>query len=317
PREGAPPGFGLRVRDLVLQRTGGRLASDPVRRLPEFAEHPDQSARLRGGEHDALHRIDARPRSGRRRADPAFVAHPPRECARVGQPMGDFDHEEHGRRGLRVRRRRGSVSGRPHGARQEGRRLMLTSRRAPVIAGVASIVVAALMIFVLVLPKLGQVSDAKKQLEAARAKQSTLESQLRALQDAKNAAPVAQKTIDRVNQEIPPTADLPGLILLLQNAATSSGIDLVTITPSTPAFDATTGLSTISVSVSATGTYFALTEYLYKIETLPRAAKVLSVTLSPGETSALTMAATLDMFTADTSAGPGSSPGPQGPTGSG
>ena len=194
---------------------------------------------------------------------------------------------------------------------------MLTSRRAPVIAGVASIVVAALMIFVLVLPKLGQVSDAKKQLEAARAKQSTLESQLRALQDAKNAAPVAQKTIDRVNQEIPPTADLPGLILLLQNAATSSGIDLVTITPSTPAFDATTGLSTISVSVSATGTYFALTEYLYKIETLPRAAKVLSITLSPGETSALTMAATLDMFTADTSAGPGSSPGPQGPTGSG
>jgi len=194
---------------------------------------------------------------------------------------------------------------------------MLTSRRGPVIAGVASIVVAALMIFVLVLPKLGQVSDAKKQLEAARAKQSTLESQLRALQDAKNAAPVAQKTIDRVNQEIPPTADLPGLILLLQNAATSSAIDLVTITPSTPAFDATTGLSTISVSVSATGTYFALTEYLYKIETLPRAAKVLSITLSPGETSALTMAATLDMFTADTSAGPGSSPGPQGPTGSG
>jgi Tfp pilus assembly protein PilO len=197
---------------------------------------------------------------------------------------------------------------------------MLTSRRAPIIAGAAGVVLAVLMIVFLVLPKLSQVSDAKKRLEAARAQQSTLESELRALEDAKNAAPAAQRTIDNVNQAIPPTADLPSLILLLQNAATGSGIDLLTITPATPTFDATTGLSTISVSVSATGTYFALTEYLYKIETLPRAAKVLSITLSPGDTSGgvtgqLSMAATLDMFTADTSSGPGSSPGPQGPQG--
>ena len=62
---------------------------------------------------------------------------------------------------------------------------------------------------------------------------------------------------------------------------------------------------------------------MYKIETLPRAAKVLSVGISPGvstgtsTTSALTLTATLDMFTADTSAGPGSTPGPQVPSGSG
>ncbi len=200
---------------------------------------------------------------------------------------------------------------------------MLTGKRAPIIAAAAAVALAVLMVFFLVLPKLKQVSDARAQLADERAKQSTLESQLRALQDAKNAAPKSQATIDRVDREIPPTADLPGLILLLQNASTSSGIDLTTITPAAPVFDATSGLSTISVSVNATGSYFALTEYMYKIETLPRAAKVLSVSIAPGSstgtstTSSLTLTATLDMYTADTSAGPGSSPGPQGPSGSG
>jgi Tfp pilus assembly protein PilO len=194
---------------------------------------------------------------------------------------------------------------------------MLTGRRGPIIAGAGSVALVLLLVFFLVLPKLSQVSDAKKKLNEAIAETSTLQSEYRALQDARAAAPQAQEKIDQVNREIPPTADLPGLILLLQNAAASSGINLLTITPGAPAFDQTTNLSTISVSVSATGTYFALTEYLYKIETLPRAAKVVSMSLAPaGTTGGLTMSATLDMFTADTSAGPGSSPGPQGPQGS-
>jgi Tfp pilus assembly protein PilO len=202
---------------------------------------------------------------------------------------------------------------------------MLSGKRGPILAGVVAAVVTILLLLFLVLPKMAQVSDAKKKLEGARSNQTTLESQLSALQDAQSAAPQAQQTIDQVNQLVPPTADLPGLIVLLQNAATSSGIDLFTITPSTPVFDPTTGLSTISVSLSATGTYFTLTEYLYKIETMEsRAMTVLSVNLSPEATSGstsspnLSMTATLNTFTADTSAGPGSSPGPQtgGATGS-
>jgi Tfp pilus assembly protein PilO len=144
---------------------------------------------------------------------------------------------------------------------------------------------------------------------------SNLESQHTALQDAKVNAPAAQAEIDKVDRQIPPTADLPGLILLLRNSADVAGVSYVTITPSTPVFDATSGLSEISVTVTAEGTYFALTEYLYRIETLPRAAKVLGV-LVGGSTNAssaatLSMTATLVVYTSDTSAGPGSTPGPQ------
>jgi Tfp pilus assembly protein PilO len=90
-------------------------------------------------------------------------------------------------------------------------------------------------------------------------------------------------------------------------------------TPGTPTLDAATGLSAIPLAVTATGTYFQLTEFLYSIETLPRAAKVLNVTLAPGGdsdvttttvTNLLQLQANVVMYTSDQSAGPGSEPGP-------
>jgi Tfp pilus assembly protein PilO len=190
------------------------------------------------------------------------------------------------------------------------------NRRAPLFAALAVAGVAILMILLLVLPKMGQVSKAQQSLDEIRREGQTLESQLRALEDAKAAAPQARKTIAEVHKRIPPVADEPGLILLLQHAAIDAGIDLVSLSPGNPTLDPATNLSTIQVSVSATGTYFEITGFMYQIETLPRAAIVLSLNLAPGEASGatgvplLTLTSTIQTYTSDTSAGPGSEPGP-------
>jgi len=191
----------------------------------------------------------------------------------------------------------------------------MDNRRAPLFAGLAAAGVAILMVLLLVLPKMSQVSTAQDQLDQAQRDQQTLESRKSALEDAKAAAPQARKIIAEVNQRIPATAEEPGLILLLQNAAISAGIDLVSLSPGTPVFDAATGLSAVAVSVSDTGTYFDVTDFMYQIETLPRAAIVTNLSLAPGETSQtgvplLTLSATIQTYTTDTSAGPGSEPGP-------
>ena len=196
----------------------------------------------------------------------------------------------------------------------------MDNRRAPLFAGLAVAGVAILMVLLLVLPKMGQVSQAQVQLDQARGEQQTLESRKSALEDAKAAAPEARKTIAEVHKRIPPTADEPVLILLLQNAAISAGIDLVSLSPGTPVLDTTSGLSKITVGVSATGTYFDVTDFMYQIETLPRAAIVTNLSLAPGQTSQtgvpqLTLTASIQTYTSDTSAGPGSEPGPTSGTG--
>ena len=194
---------------------------------------------------------------------------------------------------------------------------MLRGSRAPLIAGVGVAVLVLLMVFFLVLPKMGEVGEAEDQLAAAQGQQGTLESQLAALEQAELAAPEARATIQEVERQIPPTADEPGLLLLVKNAAARSAVTLSTLTPGTPALDPTSGLSMISLAVAASGNYFQLTEFLYSIETLPRAAKVLNVALSPAGdettttlTNLLQMQVTIVLYTSDQSAGPGSEPGP-------
>ena len=191
----------------------------------------------------------------------------------------------------------------------------MDNRRAPLYAGLAVAGVAILMVLLLVLPKMSQVSTAQNELDQAQSDQQTLESRKSALEDAKAAAPQARKTIAEVHKRIPPTADEPGLILLLQNAAISAGIDVLSLSPGTPVLDTTSGLSKITVGVNATGTYFDVTDFMYQIETLPRAAIVTNLSLAPGETSQtgvplLTLTASIQTYTSDTSAGPGSEPGP-------
>ena len=187
-------------------------------------------------------------------------------------------------------------------------------KRAPLFAGIGVAVVVVLVAFFLVLPKMGQVKDANAALAEAQSQQATLGAQLAALQAAQTDAPANRETIRKVQQAIPPTVDQQGFMLLMQNAALQSGVDVVTISPGNPVFDPATGLSTVTNAISATGTYFALTEFLFKIETLPRAAKTTSVAItpSPSDTNAslLTLTSSVDIYTSDESAGPGSTPGP-------
>ena len=184
-------------------------------------------------------------------------------------------------------------------------------RRGPLIAGVVGLALAVSMVFALVLPKMNELTEAEAERRAAEAQQERLQSQLRALEDAEEAAPQNQATIAEVDRQVPPTADVPGVILLLDNSATQSSLDLKVFTPTAPAYDTVTGLSRIDIRVNVEGTYFEIDEFLFRIETLPRAAKVLNVTISPMTgTGALAMVGTVQVYTSDTSAGPGSSPGP-------
>jgi Tfp pilus assembly protein PilO len=192
----------------------------------------------------------------------------------------------------------------------------VTGRRAPLIVGAIGLVLAILMIMFLVLPKMHQVSAANDSLAAAAAENGTLQSQLNALNDAKDEAPENAAIIQKVSEQLPPTANEPSMLLLLANAASAAGLPLTQFTPGAPTPDPTTGLTTIPVAFAVTGTYFALAQFLFNVETLPRVAKVTSATITSGSEStsaaspSLQMNGSITFYTTDTSAGPGSEPGP-------
>ena len=71
-------------------------------------------------------------------------------------------------------------------------------------------------------------------------------------------------------------------------------------------------ISVLPASISVDGSYFALDEYLFRLESLPRISKVVSITLAPGQDSSqLTLTLNVNFYTTDVSSGPGSQPGAQ------
>jgi Tfp pilus assembly protein PilO len=190
------------------------------------------------------------------------------------------------------------------------------NRRAPLIAAGAFALVAILAVVLLVLPKMGEVGETQDELETAQDQELTLRAQLAALQDAQANAPETEAEIAEIEDQVPPTADLPELFRLLQGAADSAAVDFFSISPGTPTPSA--GYSVIQSQVTVTGTYFSIDEFLFLLETLPRAAKVTTITVAPftgGEEgtatlNALQMLLTVEFYTTDVSAGPASAPGP-------
>ena len=197
------------------------------------------------------------------------------------------------------------------------------NRRGPLIAGVVAGVLAVLLIFFLVLPKKAEVAEARKELASAEEQQQELQLQLQQLEAAQAAAPQATEEIRRLEELVPPTADLPGLILLLSGAANDAGVDFFSMSPAAPTPSTKGQFSVIPTQVIVTGSYFAIEEFLYNVETLQRAGKVLSLSLAPGggeaattETSTTSTAATgelsssmsMEFYTTDLAAGPGTTP---------
>ena len=193
------------------------------------------------------------------------------------------------------------------------------NRRAPIIAGVIAVAVALLAVFLLVLPKMTDVTTTEEKLETAEDQEVALAAQLDALQEAQAAAPKTEQDIAAIEAQVPPTANLPSLFRLLQGAADRSAVDLFSFTPGTPAPNAGGTYSSIASQVTVSGGYFAIDEFLFLLETLPRAAKVTTLAMTPsaaatGETTTSTgtlqLQVTVEFYTTDVSAGPGSIPGP-------
>jgi Tfp pilus assembly protein PilO len=186
----------------------------------------------------------------------------------------------------------------------------MQGRRAVIVAGAGAAILALLLVLFLVLPKMAEVTTAEGELQDAKAEQQTLSVQLNALKQARDEAPQNEATIRDIEGRVPPTANLPSVILFLRNSATVAGVQVMSLTPAAPVPEPSGGFSSISVSASGQGSYFSLVKYLHELETLPRAATVESIDLSPSEGTVLSFAATITLYTSDVSSGPGSEPGP-------
>jgi Tfp pilus assembly protein PilO len=187
-------------------------------------------------------------------------------------------------------------------------------RKETLIVGAVGVVLAILMVLVLIKPKANAVHTKQAEVVTAQAQQESLLTTLAQLKADEKDAPADRKLLAGLRAKIPPTADLPGLIRLLNKAADQANVDFLTITPGTPTTSADGQVSIIPVQLMVTGGFFSIDQYLFQLESLPRISTVENVSLNGGAsgttTTGLQASLTVNFYTTDLAAGPGSNPAP-------
>jgi Tfp pilus assembly protein PilO len=196
------------------------------------------------------------------------------------------------------------------------------SRRGPIIVAIVGVLLVALTVAGLILPKLNDIRATQQKTAVAVQQQQKLEVTLSALQSLR-------KALQRYGIEVPPTADLSGLIRDLTGAAGQSAVTLESIAPAAPLSASSPAVSIIPLQVTVNGGYFAVDEFLYRLERMARVSTVTAVSITPGTSvtttasssdssstypltaPSLTAVTTANFFTTDVSSGPGSKPGSQ------
>ena len=181
------------------------------------------------------------------------------------------------------------------------------SRRAPLIAVVVFVLVAILMVVFLVRPKLSDIGAAEDQLTAAEVEQLALQTELSRLQASAEDAARLRAELARARRAVPPIADLPGLINELQTAADVAGVDFFSIAPSSPVPVEGAQATEVPAQIQVIGGFFPVDEFLFRLETLPRSSKVVSLSVSEGVDGLPQIDVQNDVrfFTTDLEAGPG------------
>lgn len=184
------------------------------------------------------------------------------------------------------------------------------SRRGPIIVLAISLVLAILLFFFLVVPKMREVSRTEESVEQARGQELSLRAELARLQGVRENAPQIRRQVARFRRAVPPVADLPGLINALQDAADVSDVEFFSVSPGTPVSFPQVAASEIPAEVQVIGGFFQVDEFLFRLETMDRAAKVISVSVGPGPDSLpqIQVSMSVEFYTTDPTSGPGTVP---------
>lgn len=191
------------------------------------------------------------------------------------------------------------------------------SRRA--ILGLVGAAVAVLLLWWVFLysPKQSATSTARSEAAAAERRSLDLEATLARLKELNRNRPELEASLRTLNAAVPATPDLGVFILSANEIAALAGVDFLSISPSPPSVGLTPGSpTTIAISIQIKGGFFAVVDYLNRLEDLERIVVVDGVNLAgqgsgsssasndPGaDPSAISVTLTARMFTRSSPAG--------------
>jgi Tfp pilus assembly protein PilO len=187
------------------------------------------------------------------------------------------------------------------------------NRRNLLIGVGAGLAVLLIWYFLLWSPRGKAIDRAKGRQQAAAGQISELQARIEQLRDAQRNEAATRAQIAQLQEAIPDEPNLAQFILDANDAATRSGIDFLSISPtppaagvvddSTPEAAAVRQPSVIALGVSITGGYFQILDFVNRLTDLSRIVVIDGLSVSGAAGGDLSVQINAKMFTTQAPAG--------------
>jgi Tfp pilus assembly protein PilO len=133
-----------------------------------------------------------------------------------------------------------------------------------ILIGVALIAIIALAWFFLLSPIRADMASTSLQISDARATLASAQAKLAQAEVTRAEGKKNQARLIELSKMVPPDSQIGSLLVQIQDLASQSGIAFMSITPGA-ALDST-GFRMIPLAVQFTGTFFDLSDFIYRAE---------------------------------------------------
>jgi Tfp pilus assembly protein PilO len=135
------------------------------------------------------------------------------------------------------------------------------------LMGLAVVVLAVLCWFFMLSPLRSDIAAAEQAIEDQRQQIMVAQTALAQAESKREEGRQNQARLLELNKMVPPSVELPSLLLQLQDLADQSGIQLIAVTPSQPrAVGENSPYQIVELALQFTGTYFDVSDFAYRAE---------------------------------------------------
>ncbi|MHB9003202.1 MAG: type IV pilus inner membrane component PilO [Coriobacteriia bacterium] len=162
--------------------------------------------------------------------------------------------------------------------------MTLTSTQKLIAAIVGVVVLAALAVFLLIVPQLSAMSRLEQQINQAEQDIAAAKTLLGQRQQIKQRSAETESQLLKIMNELPETPELPAFIIELQDAVNESGLDFTSLEPG-EIEEPADGYRTISVDITVEGRWQDIVDLLGRLRRIVRQVRIVSLAVSPVDAS--------------------------------
>lgn len=138
-----------------------------------------------------------------------------------------------------------------------------------ILIGLGAVVLLVAWYFLVIGPKRDSIAETDKQLQQERKTFEENQAKVRRIGEERNAAKQTMAEILKLNKLIPVDAQVPSLIVELQQSASEAGIKFLKIEPG-EAVAGTEGNTVVPFEMKFQGDFYDVNDFLYRVENYAR-----------------------------------------------